>query len=93
MNTNYYIIGKNFELEEQPNINPVKKRLIKKTPYLLIDIGFYIIGPLLIAIPIGLYIDRTFQTKNIFTLMLIFLGFISTIYNLIRLSKLIYARN
>lgn len=87
MQTNYYSIGKDFELKRKDNLLSKKKKIIKPMPVLLMDVGFYIIMPLLIAVPIGLYIDRWLKTRNIFTLILIFLGFSSTIYNLIRLTK------
>ncbi len=86
MKKNYYQIGDDFRLTQKVAMVK-KKKNYPSSKVLIHDIGFYLIIPLLIAIPIGLYLDRKFQTRNIFTLGLIFLGFISSIYNLIRLVK------
>ena len=89
---NYYLIGKDFELKESDVLKKRQKKKIKSLSFLAVDIGLYIIIPLLSALCIGLYLDHLLKTKNIFTLILIFFGFICTIYNLIRLTKL-NARN
>jgi len=85
----YYKIGNDFKLKEVEKIIDGEKKVKKSkpVPLFLLNVGFYIITPLLLAIPIGLYLDNLFKTKNIFILVLIFLGFLSTMYNLIRLTK------
>lgn len=82
-----YEIGKDFELKEVKEIKNLRLNKSKPTSFLLIDVGIFIIFPLLVAVFIGLYIDKTLKTKNLFTLILIFLGFVCSIYNLIRLTK------
>lgn len=87
MEKNYYKIGDDFVLKKTlgPQVKKIKK--ILPTKFLMIDVGMYIIIPILIALPIGLYLDKLFKTRNLFTLVLIFIGFISSIYNLVKLTK------
>lgn len=86
MEKNYFKIGKDFELSKS-HISFENKKKYKPIKILIIDVAFYIIIPLLIAVPAGLYLDKRFETRNIFTLILIFFGFLSSIYNLFRLTK------
>ncbi len=84
-----YKIGTDFELKATDlklENSKIKKKSLPLPAYLL-NVGFYIVAPLIIAIPVGLYLDKQFNTRNIFTLLLIFFGFFSTIYNLGRLTK------
>jgi len=87
MTQRFFEIKNDFLLKKVEKKPEIKKKKNKPAKLLLIDVGFYIIIPILLAVPAGLYLDSFFKTKNIFTLVLIFFGFICTIYNLIRLTK------
>lgn len=84
---NYYQIGKDFELKESGDFKKKEKTITKPLQFLMVDVGLYIIFPLLLAVYLGLYIDKSLGTRNLFTLVLIFFAFLCTIYNLIRLTK------
>ncbi|OGK17678.1 hypothetical protein A3D80_04505 [Candidatus Roizmanbacteria bacterium RIFCSPHIGHO2_02_FULL_40_13b] len=62
----------------------------KKTNLLLaksLNIGYYLLTPLLVGVFLGLFLDNTFKTKGVFVIILIILGTVSTFYNLYKLTK------
>lgn len=65
---------------------PQKKEWLNIPPAYF-NLGMYLAIPLLLAIPAGQFLDRTFHTKALFTLAFIIFGTISVFYNLIRLYK------
>lgn len=83
---NKYEIGKDFEIKRS-----VKDRKFTKNNNFLIakyiNIGYYLISPIILGVLFGVFIDIKFGTKPRFTLFLIFLGSISTFYNLWKLIK------
>lgn len=52
-----------------------------------LNIGYYLITPLLVGVFLGLFLDDLFETNGIFVTSLIILGTISTFYNLYKLTK------
>lgn len=52
-----------------------------------LNLGFYLITPLVVGVFLGLYLDNKFRTKPAFTLLFILLGLISTFYNLFKILK------
>lgn len=88
-------IDKNLELRKVETDNFFKKKedfkrdekglnlLLAKS----LNIGYYLIAPLLLGVFFGLLIDQYLKTKPLFTLLLIFFGFIATFYNLIKLKR------
>ncbi|NTU47052.1 AtpZ/AtpI family protein [Candidatus Roizmanbacteria bacterium] len=54
-------------------------------PY--INIGYYLLIPLLIGVFGGIYLDSIFRTKPLLTILGIVFGAISSIYNLIKLVQ------
>lgn len=52
-----------------------------------INIGYYLVIPILIGTIVGIYIDSKFGTQPKFTLSLILLGAALSIYNLFSLAK------
>jgi len=53
----------------------------------IMNIGFYILTPILIGVFLGLTIDRLLGTKPGFTIFFICFGTIASFYNLYRLTK------
>ncbi len=51
------------------------------------NIGYYLLTPLVLGVVVGLGLDRFFETKPLFTFLLIIIGFISTIFNLIKIVR------
>ena len=84
-NKNYYQIGADFKLKKGEKI--VKTR--KKSNFQLanyLNIGYYLVTPLVLGVFLGVAIDRSLKTK-FWTLALILFGFAASIYNLYRLTK------
>ena len=52
-----------------------------------INIGYYLLIPILVGVFLGVYIDSKFATKPRYTLVFLLLGTALTIYNLFNLSK------
>jgi F0F1-type ATP synthase assembly protein I len=55
--------------------------------YQYLNIGFYLITPLLVGIFSGLYLDKRIGTHSIFITIGLLVGVIGTFYNLYRLTK------
>lgn len=53
----------------------------------VVDVGFYLVTPLVIGVLAGVFLDRQFDTKPLWTLILLVIGTISSFYNLWRLTK------
>lgn len=52
-----------------------------------LNIGYYLLTPLLVGVFLGIALDKIFQTKGVFVISLIVLGAISSFYNLYKLTK------
>ncbi|MGB4966196.1 MAG: AtpZ/AtpI family protein [Microgenomates group bacterium] len=52
-----------------------------------LNIGYYMLTPLLGGVFLGLLLDKYFKTKGIFVILFIVLGTISSFYNLYKLVK------
>lgn len=50
-----------------------------------INVGFYLITPLLAGVFLGIFLDSTMHTKPLFLIACIIIGSIATFYNLYRL--------
>ncbi len=88
MKTSEYIEFQKRGLQEKINLIEKKKK-INDLPAGLqtMNIGFYIVTPILIGVFLGLTIDRMINTKPGFTIFFICLGTIASFYNLFRLTK------
>ena len=84
-----YHINKNFEIIKRDNIKNDKP--IQSQPNLALakylNIGYYLITPLLLGVFFGLYIEKKYNSGGKIILIAILLGFIGTVYNLYRLTK------
>jgi F0F1-type ATP synthase assembly protein I len=88
----YYQINKTFDLKSVERIE--KKAVItkktfweKKSLEKYLNIGYYLIIPIIIFLIIGNWLDKIFKTKPIFILVFLFFGVLSSFYNLYRLVK------
>ncbi|MDO8497684.1 MAG: AtpZ/AtpI family protein [bacterium] len=67
-----------------------KKNLVKKghgdySVYL--NLGFYLITPVLLGVVVGGFLDNHFHTKHVFFYILLSLGTLACFYNLVKLFK------
>lgn len=86
-----YRITDQFKLKEKNSGKAFLKGQTKSGETKLIaeylNVGFYLIVPLVLGIFLGLYLDGLFQTKPFFVLTAIFLGSLAVFYNLWKLVK------
>ena len=89
MINNYFEIDKHGNLKKTTrNLN--KNRKIKKdffSEYININVGYSLVTPILIGVIIGLTLDNKFHSKPVFTVLFIFLGMVSSFYNLFKMIK------
>jgi F0F1-type ATP synthase assembly protein I len=88
----YYQINKTFDLKSVERIEKkaaiTKKTFWEKKPLeKYLNIGYYLIIPIIIFLIIGNWLDKIFKTKPIFVLVFLFFGVLSSFYNLYRLVK------
>jgi len=84
-----------LEIDKEGNLKKSKKDLLRNekidSPKFhnleAMNVGYYVVIPILIGIFLGLYLDSRFRTKPTFTLILILLGSVASFYNLYRLTK------
>ena len=89
MKYNFFEIDKHGGLKKTSQ-NLKKKQKIKKSffsDYININVGYSLIVPILIGLIAGLTLDSRFKSKPVFTVFFIFLGTISSFYNLFKLTK------
>lgn len=63
----------------------VKKNYNIPTEYL--NLGMYFLVPILVGLFIGQWLDKRFDRKGFFTILLMSIGVIASFYNLIKLYK------
>ena len=84
-----YFFDKKFDLikgeKSDKGKYPVRKDnlLLAKT----VNIGYYLVTPLVVGVFAGVFFDKFFKTKSIFTLIFLVLGVIATFYNLGKIIK------
>lgn len=81
-----YHISKSFNLEEE-STHKSKEIQRKRFNLTYLNLGFYLIIPLLLGVFIGINIDNKFKTRPVFTGIFIFLGMIGTFYNLYKIAR------
>jgi len=89
MKRNYFEIDQHWNLKKTSQ-NIKKKQEAKKnffTDSVNFNIGFSLVTPILIGVIIGLTLDSRFHSKPVFTVLFIFLGAVSSFYNLFKLIK------
>jgi len=88
----YYQINKTFDLKpveriEKKTILPKKSFWNKNPLEKYLNIGYYLIVPIIIFLMLGLWVDKVLKTKPFFILFFLLLGVLSSFYNLYRLIK------
>lgn len=86
----FYTIRKGLEIEkdqEEKERSPQPPQKRQRLDELYLNVGFYLVTPLILGVFLGLYIDTKFHTKPVFTLIGVFLGVVSTFYNLWKILK------
>jgi F0F1-type ATP synthase assembly protein I len=88
----YFKIDKSFDLKSVERIEKkavaTKKSFWDKNPLeKYLDIGYYLLIPIIIFLVIGIYFDKFFKTKPLGIIFFLFLGVFSSFYNLYRLTK------
>ena len=89
------MINNYFEIDKQGNLKKTteslnRNRKTKKnffTDSVNINVGYSLVTPILLGVIIGLTLDSRFHSKPVFTVFFIFLGTVSSFYNLFRLIK------
>lgn len=85
-----FFIDKNFNIRETKSIDKSGKtdKIKKNKTYpLYLNLGFYLLTPILLGVFLGYNLDKRLGTKNFFILLGIFVGALGTFYNLYRLLK------
>jgi len=84
-----------FEVDKQGNLIETTQNINKNkktnkdflSEYININVGYSLVTPILIGVVIGLLLDNKFNSKPFFTVIFIFLGMISSLYNLYKIIK------
>ena len=80
-----------FEIDLTGGLKPVerisKKPKIEKSKSVVIEVGFYLVTPLLAGVFLGILADRVFLTKPLLTMSGLLFGVIATFYNLFKFLK------
>lgn len=87
--SNFFTFGKDFTTK-QVKKQELEKKVSKENNFSVaksINIGYYLITPLILGVFFGLLIDSLLKTKPAFTLILLSFGLIGTLYNLGKLTK------
>lgn len=89
MNTNYFEIDKHGNLKKADQIFAKKQKAEKGffSEYININVGYTLVTPILLGVIVGLALDNNFHKKPFFTILFIFLGMVSSIYNLYKMVK------
>lgn len=80
------IVDKDLNVRERVVVKKENKNNNFRS-YQYLNIGFYLVAPLLVGIFSGLYLDKRFNTKPFFLFLGLSIGVIGTFYNLYRLTK------
>jgi len=89
MINNYFEIDKHGDLKKTSQDLKRKSKTKKNffTDNININVGYSLVTPILLGVIIGLTLDSKFNSKPVFTVFFIFLGTVSSFYNLFRLIK------
>jgi len=89
------MINNYFEIDKRGNLKKTDRNFDKKpkakkdffSEYININVGYSLVTPILLGVIIGLTLDSKFHSKPVFTVFFIFLGTVSSFYNLFKLIK------
>lgn len=80
----FFTVSRNFNIKEVKK-EEKQKKIPRKLDFSFVNflnIGYYLITPLLAGVFFGLLTDNFFRTKPVFITIFIFLGAVGTFYNL-----------
>lgn len=96
MKYNFFEIDKQGSLKKTNKPSDSEGRTLKKKPgakksslsdLMNMNVGYNLATPILVGVIIGLTLDSHFHSKPVFTVAFIFLGAVSSFYNLFRIIK------
>lgn len=89
MKKTFYKIGKDLKLKKVDQDLPIKSKesLNKIVVAKSLNIGYYLITPILVGAFFGYWLDKVFATKPVFFLIPFSLGVIGSFYNLWKIVK------
>ena len=82
---NISTVGENFEIRSTKQSKKVGRSATNLEYLRYLNIGFYLVTPLLVGVAVGIYVDGRFQTRPIGVIIGIIIGAMGTFYNLIKL--------
>jgi F0F1-type ATP synthase assembly protein I len=82
-----YKIDKNYNISYDKNKREKKDSDSNLSLAKYLNLGYYLVTPLLIGVFFGLYIDNKLNSKGKLVLIFIIIGTIATFYNLYKLTK------
>ena len=89
---NLFRIDQNLKIKEidKPEQFKIKKRNVDDKMLLArsLNLGYYLLIPLLAGLFLGIWLDKVFSSKPFFLLLLFTLGVISSFYNLWQVVKM-----
>ncbi len=78
-------------IDQEGNIIRTEKETKKEKRYNIpseyFNLGMYFLVPILAGLSLGLWLDKRFDRKGFFTILLMFIGVIASFYNLYKLYK------
>jgi len=89
------MINNYFEIDKRGNLKKTDRNFDKEpkakkdffSEYININVGYSLVTPILIGVVVGLTLDNKFHSKPVFIVSFIFLGMVSSIYNLFKMIK------
>ena len=89
---NYFHIDNNLDVKQSSSLITKKnnKNIRKSNNFDLaknMNLGYYLITPMIFGVFFGLFLDNQLKTKQIFFIIFFSLGVIGTFYNLYRIYK------
>ncbi len=89
MNKKYFLIDKNLKLKSKESLFSLKKSNIKiKEKFGIakyLNIGYYLLIPILFGMFVGSFLDNQLKTNKMFFLIFFSVGIFSSFYNLYKI--------
>jgi len=80
--TSHFSIDKNFDLKITTFKNNKKEIIVKNKLAKYMNVGYYLVTPLLLGVFFGLLFDNLLKTQKLFFIIFFSFGIIGTFYNL-----------
>jgi len=81
------MVGKDLDLTKFISLKLKKKKSTNQLKFIMnyLNVGFYLVIPLLTSLYIGTVLDKHYRTKPLFTLIFIVFGLVIIVYQLKKL--------